>query len=196
MTYPSLPLPTSPPITSLKHTLPIRPPTRSPLHRHRIPLRIVPTKVSSHLSHPLSSKTQDNTHSLTSAPHGSPFPPSPGPVLVPGPPLLSQSSQLPLYSPTRSYPACFASCAAALLLTPALQKNTISLSSGGFWKPKRSWKSSSERRRASGWEETGRLRARGMELVENSEGSRTSIRRVVERGDSTMERTWGEVSLG
>lgn len=35
-----------------------------------------------------------------------------------------------------------------------------------------------------------------MELVENSEGSRTSIRRVVERGDSTMERTWGEVSLG
>lgn len=38
-----------------------------------------------------------------------------------GPPFFCQSSQLPGYSPTFSHPACLASSAAALDLTPALQ---------------------------------------------------------------------------
>lgn len=65
---------------------------------------------------------------LRSRPSPRPTPSSPhkhalsyfGPPLV-SPPFLTQSNQLPLYSPTFSYPACCANCAALLLRTPALQ---------------------------------------------------------------------------
>ena len=89
-----------------------------------------------------------------------------------------------------TYPACLANCAAALLLTPALQKNTTSFSKPGFCHPKRSSKSSALSMSASGCDEMGMLSAVGMLLALNSEGSRTSMRSVVEDGFETRERTW------
>jgi hypothetical protein len=82
----------------------------------------------------------------------SPLPSASGGVVVPGPPRRSQSRNEPLYSPTFWYLKSISACirwgarrlahpawraipAAALLRTPALQKNTISLLTGGFWKP-------------------------------------------------------------
>ena len=89
-----------------------------------------------------------------------------------------------------TYPACLANCAAALLLTPALQKNTTSFSTLGFFHPKRSSKSSSLSMSASGCDDMGMLCAVGMLLAPNSEGSRTSMRRVVEEGFWIRVRTW------
>ena len=155
---------------------------------------------------------------MTSLSIGSGFPPGGGGLFVPGPPFRSQSKNEPLYSPTfwylnqvstnpipyssfprtreervyKTHPACFANCAAAALLTPALQKNTTSFSTGGFWNPKRSSNSSSGSRRASGWLVTGILMAVGMEFVKYSEGSRTSIRTVVSEGLEMRRWTYGE----
>jgi hypothetical protein len=120
----------------------------------------------------------------------SPTPPGGGGLCVPGPPFLTQSFQLPGYSPTFVYPACLAMPAAALLRTPALQKKIISLPMGGFAKPNWSWNSAGERSRASGEEVMGRLMAVGMLSVPNSWGSRTSIRRRASEGFSRTERTW------
>jgi hypothetical protein len=94
-----------------------------------------------------------------------------------------------------TYPACLAIPAAALLLTPALQKNTTSLFSGGFAKPKRSMNSSSSRRSASGWDVMGILIAVGMEFASNSWGSRTSMSRRDEEGVSRIARIYDQNTI-
>ena len=86
--------------------------------------------------------------------------------------------------------ASLAMPAAALLLTPALQKKTTSFPVGGFWNPNWSSNSEGERRSASGWEVMGRLMAVGMVSALYSCGSRTSMRRREDDGFSRMERTY------
>lgn len=93
------------------------------------------------------------------------------------PPIFSQSSQLPGYSPTFSHPAVFASSAAARLLTPALQKNTTSWSFAGLSNPNLSSNSSELIKNESGLEVIGMFRELGIvPVVWSSEGSRVSIR--------------------
>lgn len=107
------------------------------------------------------------------------------------PPFPTQSNQLPGYSPTFQ-PACVANCAAARLLTPALQYMTRCTSFAGILTPNRSSKSSSVRNQASGLELIGTLTLLGIRPLDwSSEGSRVSMRRVGAEGFAESSLIWG-----